>query len=157
MSSSTIAVGSDDLGHELKEVLRRRLCELGHAVEDFGVADASCGDYPDVAEAVAEAIRSGRCGKGVLVCGTGAGMAIAANKVPGIRAVCVTDPYTAERARASNNAQIITLGSRVTTATIAVRLMEIWLQTEFHDGRSGPKVAKIAEIERRYSQGRAET
>src|ERR1700676_1283926 len=150
VSNKTIAVGSDNLGHELKEILRARLSGLGYTVLDFGVADPSLGDYPDVAEAVAEAVRSDRCSSGVLVCGTGAGMAIAANKVPGIRAVCVSDPYTAERARASNNAQIITMGSLITTATIAVRLMEIWLQAEFTGGRSAPKVAKIADIERRY-------
>lgn len=147
-----IGVGSDNLGHELKEILRERLQQLGHTVLDFGVAEAAQADYPDVAEAVAEAVRTGRCARGVLVCGTGAGMAIAANKVPGIRAVCVTDPYTAERARASNDAQIITLGSLVTTATIAVHLLEIWLRTEFQGGRSGPKVAKIAAIERRFNE-----
>lgn len=151
MDAKLIGVGSDDLGHQLKEVLRQRLTELGYEVVDFGVAHSSQGDYPDVAAAVAEAVRSGRCNSGVLVCGTGAGMAIAANKVPGIRAVCVSDPYTAERARASNNAQIITLGSLVTTPLIAVRLMEIWLQAEFGGGRSAPKVAKISAIERKYT------
>ena len=151
MTTVSIAVGSDNLGHELKEILRARLVELGHQVGDFGVADSGEGDYPDVAERVAESIRAGHHRYGVLVCGTGAGMAIAANKVPGIRAVCVTDPYTAERARASNDAQIITIGSQVTTATIALRLLEVWLQSEFQGGRSASKVAKISAIESRFT------
>jgi ribose 5-phosphate isomerase B len=154
VTTTAIAVGSDSLGHELKEILRVRLVELGYQVDDFGVADAGQGDYPDVAERVAVAIRAGRHRYGVLVCGTGAGMAIAANKVSGIRAVCVTDPYTAERARASNDAQIITLGSQITTATIALRLLEIWLHSEYHGGRSAPKVAKIAAIESRFAPTR---
>jgi len=152
MSDTVIAVGSDSLGHELKEVLRARLVELGHRVRDFGVAEPEAADYPEVAGAVAEAVRSGACARGVLVCGTGAGMAIAANKVPGVRAVCVTDPYTAERAVASNDAQIVTMGSLVTTPTLALRLLDIWLAAEFQGGRSAPKVAKIADIERRYSE-----
>jgi len=86
----------------------------------------------------------------VLVCGTGAGMAIAANKVPGVRAVCVHDPYTAERARASNDAQIMTLGSQIVGSSLAIQLIDIWLASEFQGGRSAPKVAKICELERKY-------
>lgn len=147
-----VAVGSDHLGFELKEVLRRHLEELGYEVRDFGVHGTDPIDYPDVAGEVAEAVRAGEFDRAVLVCGTGAGMAIAANKVPGVRAVAVNDPYTAERARKSNDAQVLTMGSRVVTPTLALHLLDLWLDSEFEGGGSAPKVAKIAEIERHYSE-----
>ena len=152
MNATVVAVGSDHLGFELKEILRLRLQELGYDVRDFGVSDTSPKDYPDVAAAVAEAVRAGEFDRAILVCGTGAGMAIAANKVPGVRAVAASDPYTADRARKSNDAQIITMGSRITTATTALHLLDVWLASEFEGGGSAPKVAKIAEIERHYSE-----
>ncbi|MFM7584444.1 MAG: RpiB/LacA/LacB family sugar-phosphate isomerase, partial [Caldilinea sp.] len=88
--------------------------------------------------------------RGILVCGTGAGMAIVANKVPGVRAVCVQDPYTAERAVASNNAQIITFGAQITGAAVAEKLIDVWLESEFQGGRSAPKVAKIDSLDEKY-------
>jgi ribose 5-phosphate isomerase B len=107
-------------------------------------------DYPDVGAHVAEAVGHGKYERGILVCGTGAGMAIVANKVPGVRAVCISDPYTAERAVASNNAQIMTLGSQIVGMQVAKKLVDIWLESEFQGGRSLAKVAKIEQLDRKY-------
>ena len=93
---------------------------------------------------------AGHFERGILVCGTGAGMAIVANKVPGVRAVCVQDPYTAERAVASNNAQIITFGAQITGPLVAEKLIDVWLASEFQGGRSAPKVAKIDALDEKY-------
>jgi ribose 5-phosphate isomerase B len=107
-------------------------------------------DYPDIGLSVAEAVGCGEYELGILVCGTGAGMAIVANKVPGVRAVCINDPYTAERARASNNAQIVTIGSQVVGPEVAKKLVDVWLESEFQGGRSAPKVAKINQLDEKY-------
>ena len=107
-------------------------------------------DDPDVGVIVAEAVGAGKYSRGILVCGTGAGMAIVANKVPGVRAVCVNDPYTAERAVASNNAQIITFGTQVIAPAVAKKYVDIWLESEYQGGRSAPKVAKIDNLDDKY-------
>ena len=151
MPQDRIAIGCDHFGLELKNRLRDRLTELDYDVADFGVNGEEPVDYPDVAGEVAGAVQRGEFGRAVLVCGTGAGMAIVANKVPGVRAVCVSDPYTAERARASNDAQVITFGSQIVGEAVALRLLDIWLAAEFQGGRSAPKVAKIGDVERKYS------
>ena len=151
MPGERIAIGCDHLGLELKNRLRDHLTERGYDVADFGVDVAEPVDYPDVAGEVAGAVQRGEFGRAVLVCGTGAGMAIVANKVPGVRAVCVSDPYTAERARASNDAQVITFGGQILGAAVALQLLDIWLAAEFQGGRSAPKVAKIGDVERKYS------
>lgn len=145
-----IVVGADHFGLPLKDALRDYMRAQGYTVDDLGVNETTPVDYPDVAERVCERIARGDYERGVLVCGTGAGMAIAANKVPGVRAVAVTDPYLAERARASNNAQIITFGSQVTTIEVAKKLMDIWLASEFQGGRSAPKVAKLEQLDARF-------
>jgi ribose 5-phosphate isomerase B len=153
--TKTIVVGADNLGLPLKNVVRDYLIEKGYTVEDIGVTSAEPVDYPDVGAALAEKVGQGLYERGILVCGTGAGMAIVANKVPGVRAVCVNDPYTAERAVASNNAQIITMGSQITGPAVAKKLVDIWLESEFQGGRSAPKVAKIDELDERYRTERA--
>ncbi len=145
-----IAIGSDHYGLPLKEVLRDYLTSKGFQVDDFGVNSPEPVDYPDIGTAVAEAVARGEYERGILVCGTGAGMAIVANKVPGVRAVAIQDPYTAERARASNNAQIVTLGAQITGPEVAKKLVEIWLASEFQPARSGPKVAKIEQLDQKY-------
>ena len=104
-------------------------------------------DYPDMGAALARELARGKFERGILVCGTGAGMAIAANKVPGVRAVCVMDPYTAERAIASNNAQVITFGAQIMGASVAKMLTDIYLKNEFGGGRSAPKVAKLEALD----------
>ena len=145
-----IVVGADHFGLPLKNILRDYVRSLGYTVEDIGVNDLTPVDYPDIAAKLAERVSRGEFERGVLICGTGAGMAIVANKLPGVRAVAVTDPYLAERARASNNAQIITLGSQVTTPEVAKKLIDIWLNSEFQGGRSSPKVAKVEQVDAKY-------
>lgn len=144
-----VIIGADHLGLQLKDALAEHMRGAGHEVEDIGVHDAAPVDYPDVALALSQRIASGEFARGVLVCGTGAGMAITANKVPGVRAVAVNDPYTAERAIASNNAQVIAFGQRVTGEYAARMYLDIWLANEFQADRSGPKVAKIDALDQR--------
>jgi ribose 5-phosphate isomerase B len=148
-----IVIGSDHNGLPLKNLIRDHLRELGYQVEDFGVHSDDPVDYPDIGAKVAEAVAGENYNDGILVCGTGAGMAIVANKVPGIRAVCIADPYSAERARASNNANIITFGSQTTGSEVAKKLINIWLESEFQGGRSAPKVEKINQLDAKYRKG----
>ena len=150
-----IIVGADHNGLSLKNAVRDYLRSLGYRVDDAGVNSSEPVDYPDVGKVVAEAVSAGNYDRGILVCGTGAGMAIVANKVRGVRAVAVSDPYTAERARASNNAQIITMGSQVIGPEVAKKLVDVWLDSEFQGGRSTPKVAKIDQLDRGYQSPNA--
>ena len=148
--SVKIVVGADHFGLPLKDIIRDHLRALGYQVDDMGVTNQDPVDYPDVGASLAATVSAGDYARGILVCGTGAGMAIVANKVPGVRAVCVNDPYTAERAVASNNAQIITFGSLVTAPAVALKYVDIWLESEFQGGRSTPKVAKIDQLDEKY-------
>lgn len=143
-----IAIGCDEAAYELKETLKAMLDGLGHEVEDYGTHDARPVLYPDIAFALAEAVAVGRHERGVLLCGTGIGMAISANKVPGVRAAQCHDAYSAERARKSNDAQIITMGARVVGPELAKSILSVWLAAEFEGGRSAPKVARIIEYEK---------
>jgi ribose 5-phosphate isomerase B len=148
--NSPIVLGADHLGMPLKDAIRDYLVKKGYQVVDMGVNENTPVDYPDVGARVAEEVGAGQYERGILVCGTGAGMAIVANKVPGVRAVCVQDPYTAERAVASNNAQIITFGAQSTGAAVAEKLSDVGLESEFQGGRSAPKVAKIDSLDEKY-------
>ena len=143
-----IAVGADGNGFGLKEVVKQHLVERGLEVVDFGVKVDQDEDYPDVAVPVARAVAAGEVDRAVLVCGTGLGMAIVANKVRGVRAAPVTDPYSAERAIKSNNARVLCLGSLVVGTEVAKLLVDHWLDGEFAGGNSGRKVAKIEELDR---------
>ncbi len=144
-----IVIGSDHFGYGLKEDLKQYLIELGHEPVDVGAGNAEQPvDYPDVAVAAAQRIASGEFDRGILVCGTGAGMAIVANKVAGVRAACCHDPYSAERARKSNNAQVITMGAQVIGASLGRQLLDHWLASEFAGGRSQAKVEKIEALDR---------
>lgn len=147
-----VALGSDDAGYPLKEVIRQHLEARGVEVHDFGVADATPGetDYPDVAHAVAQAIASGEEERAVLICGTGIGMAITANKVPGVRAAQAHDVYSAERARKSNDAQIVALGARVIGPEVAKSIVDTFLASDFAGGASTRKVEKMKSIDARY-------
>ncbi len=148
-----VLIGSDQLGFALKQDLKAHLVELGHEVEDAGCFSADSPiDYPDVAVEVAERIARGVCGRGILICGTGIGMAIAANKVPGIRAACCHDPLSAERARKSNDAQILTLGGHIVDPALARSLLDCWLAAEFEGGLSTPKVEKLKALDGRYAR-----
>jgi ribose 5-phosphate isomerase B len=148
-----IGIGCDNLAIDLKNRIKHFLeheTNRDIKVLDFGVDNSDPVDYPDIAEKVALEVARGKCERGILICGTGIGVAIAANKVPGIRAAQVYDIYSAERSMKSNNAQIITLGALVTGPSLAVKLVEAWLQSEFQGGRSAPKVDKIMAIEERH-------
>jgi ribose 5-phosphate isomerase B len=149
-----IVLGSDHFGLCLKNEVRDYLREKDYEVEDMGVYSSDPVDYPDVGIMVAEQVSEGKYDRGILICGTGAGMAIVANKVPGVRAVAVHDPYTAERARASNNAQIITMGSQIIGTAVAKKLVDIWLESEFQGGRSASKVEKINKVDEKYRTSR---
>jgi ribose 5-phosphate isomerase B len=148
-----IAIGCDEAAFDLKQTLKQHLLEqreVAVEVQDFGLDRLQAVDYPDIAAQVAEAIAEGRCDRGILLCGTGLGMAIAANKVPGIRAATCHDVYSAERAQKSNNAQIITLGARVIGPELAKMVVTAWLKSHFVGGASARKVEKISRLEQRH-------
>jgi ribose 5-phosphate isomerase B len=142
-----LAIGCDLAGLPLKEIVCAHLAARGQAVVDFGVRAGEDIDYPDIAQEVARRVAAGEYERAILICGTGIGMAIVANKVPGVRAAVCHDPYSAERARKSNDAQVMALGARVIGPELANTLTDIWLSAEFEGGRSAPKVAKIAAID----------
>jgi len=142
-----VAVGADHHGFALKELVKRELAQRRHEVRDFGCARGAVVDYPDVGARVARAVAGGDVDRAVLVCGTGLGMAIAANKVPGVRAASVTDPYSAERARKSNDAQVLCLGAQVVGPELAKVLVDHWLRSEFAGGESMRKVAKLVALD----------
>jgi ribose 5-phosphate isomerase B len=151
--SMDILIGSDHIGYSLKEDLIRYLKETGHNPIDLGIdSGADSVDYPDVAFKVAERIACEGFDRGILICGTGIGMAIAANKFPGVRAACCHDPYSAERARKSNNAQILTMGAQIIAPTLARLILDHWLTSEFAGGRSLPKVEKISAFEQKFQR-----
>ena len=147
MKEIYILLGADHLGLPLKNVLKKHLIDKGYSVEDIGVDNNDPVDYPDIGEKLAKRIAKGDSERGILCCGTGAGMAIVANKIPGVRAVCINDPYTAERAIASNNAQVVTLGSLITGEEVGKKLVDIWLENDFQGGKSLPKVEKINKLD----------
>jgi ribose 5-phosphate isomerase B len=142
---AAIAVGADELGAALKEHLAKHMSERGYEVKDYG--NGAGQDYPDVAAEVAGAVARGEHDRALLVCGTGLGMAITANKFPGVRAVTAHDPYSAERARKSNDAQVLTMGARIIAPEAAELILDHWLASEFEAGRSGPKVDKMNAID----------
>lgn len=150
-----IALGCDEAAYELKETIKKFLLEQHHEVEDFGTFDAKPVPYPDVAFAVAEKVADGKFGRAILMCGTGIGMAICANKVPGVRAAQAHDTYSAERARASNDAQVLTMGARVVGPELAKAIVKAWLGSEFDPSHSGPKVERIRQYETRRAAGKA--
>ena len=152
---TAIAIGSDDIGFPLKEEFKGYLTEHGYEVIDFGCATPDPVDYPDVARAVAEAVSRGEHDRAILVCGTGIGMAITANKVPGVFAAVGHDPYSATRADdISNDAQVLTMGSRVIAPELAKTVLRSWLDAEFAGGASARKVDKVRAVER-ASRGEA--
>lgn len=143
MEKKKICIGCDEAAYEMKEALKQQLEEKGFEVEDFGVKAGEKILYPDVAFAVAEAVAEQQLDRSVLLCGTGLGVCMSANKVPAVRAAVCHDPYSAERARKSNNAQIICFGARVIGIELAKNLLDIWLESEFQGGGSIPKVDRM--------------
>jgi len=144
-----IHLGSDHAGFPMKEFVREYLLAAGYQVEDVGPTSEASVDYPDYAREVALAVAQGRADKGVLVCGSGLGMAIAANKIHGVRAVQVTDPEMARMARLHNDANVITLAGRYSPVPVVKNILDTFLQTEFEGGRHQRRIDKITELETR--------
>jgi ribose 5-phosphate isomerase B len=144
-----VVIGSDHAGFDLKELIKARLDTLGVPCEDVGTSSTASVDYPDFAEAVAKAVLSGRADRGILVCGTGIGMGIAANKIPGIRAAVVWNEASAVLGRAHNDANVMALGGRTTPAGDVDGMLRAFLFTEYEGGRHDARLAKIARLERR--------
>lgn len=142
-----IAAGADHAGYEAKEHLKRWLAERGHDVDDLGTHGTVSVDYPDFAGRVGRAVASGEAQLGLLVCGSGIGMSIAANKVPGIRAAHCTDPYQARVARQHNDANVLCLGSRVSGLGVMEDTLESFLAHAFEGGRHAARVEKIQRLE----------
>ena len=147
-----IAVGADHGGFALKEAIRRSLEERGYPVHDCGTTSDASVDYPDFAHAVARLVADGTCAAGIVVDGAGIGSAMAANKVPGVRAALCYDLSTARNAREHNHANVLTLGARLVGTGLALDIVAEWLATPWGPGRHAARVDKITEIERRYSK-----
>jgi ribose 5-phosphate isomerase B len=148
-----VAVDSDDAGIEMKRIVVEHLRSLGAEVEDLNVLGSRRTDYPDIGYNLARRVAQKDFERGVLICGTGLGMCMIANKVDGIYAGVCHDVYSAERLRKSNDAQIITMGARVIGPELAKSILAAWLNAEFEAGRSGPKVARMRELEKIERQG----
>lgn len=143
-----LAIGSDHGGYELKEHIKKYLTEKGVEYKDFGCYDESSVDYPDIAEVLCKSINDGECENGILVCGTGIGISIAANKIDGIRAAHCHDVYSAEMTKRHNNANVICMGGRVVGRELAFKIIDAWLGAEFEGGRHQTRIDKIHELER---------
>lgn len=144
-----IAIGVDWVGYQLKQGLIEFMRELGHEVIDFGAnSDEPC-DYPDFAAEVCRAVTAGQAERGVVICGTGIGMSIAANKMPGIRAALCHDAFTTELSRRHNDANVLAMGAWVVSLPHARQLVELWLNTPYDGGRHVPRLDKIDLLDRR--------
>lgn len=139
-----VAVAADHAGFEYKEKCKRLLAQLGHAVEDVGTHSTESVDYPDFAYKAAELVANGTCERAILVCGSGIGMCIAANKVRGIRAAVGNDDFSARMSRAHNDTNVLCLGSRIIPPEKMEPLVRLWLDTTFEGGRHEKRVTKLA-------------
>lgn len=146
-----IAVGSDHAGFEMKEKIKPFLKKLGNEVSDFGTNNKEPVDYPDYALKVAEAVSRNEFERGILFCGTGLGMSIAANKIPGIRAVPCYDIEAAKLSREHNDANILAIGARLTDLEKAKNIIKVWLETNFLGERHLKRIEKIKNIEKRFA------
>ena len=142
-----VAIGSDHAGFDLKQTIKALLARLGIPCEDVGTPSTDSADYPDVAEAVARVVLAGQADRGILICGTGIGMSIAANKIPGIRAALAWDEASAVLGRAHNDANIMTLGGRTTPPASVEGMVHAFLTTEYEGGRHDARLAKVARLE----------
>src|SRR3990172_3972212 len=138
-----IALGADHAGWELKEALKVWLIESGHQILDFGTHSPESVDYPDYALQVGEAVASGKAERGLLVCGTGIGMAMTANKVPGIQAALCSDPFMARMSREHNDANVLALGGRLMDGELGLEILQMWLGTEVARGPPQPRPCQI--------------
>jgi ribose 5-phosphate isomerase B len=143
-----VAIGCDPNAADLKEIIKTHLDDLGYEWQDYGSEDPV---YANVAIDVAEAVAAGKHDRGILICGTGIGVSLAANKVPGAYAALCSDAYSTERSRKSNNVNIMTLGSQVTGPELAKTLVTVWMNAEYTPGgRSEPKIQRIYEYARKH-------
>ena len=149
-----IAVGSDHGGLELKEVIKTALAARGLDVDDYGTDNGDSVDYPDFAEKVAAAVSRGDIELGILVCGTGIGMSIVANKFPGVRAALATDEFMAQMAKEHNNANVLVLGGRVLAKDLAVKMVNVWLDSSYEAGRHQRRLDKISRLEEDVRAGK---
>ena len=145
-----ITIGSDHAGWEMKEDLKPYLEKMGHEVRDLGTNSPESVDYPDYALAVARAVAGGEAERGIIICGTGIGSSIVANKVPGIRAALCHNRYTAEMSRSHNDANLLCLGGRVIDKKSAREIIKVWLATSFSGARHTRRLKKLLEIEEKY-------
>ena len=143
-----IAIGSDHGGYALKQQLMKHLTDLGLEYKDYGTYSEESCDYPLYAEAVARAVAGGEAERGILICGTGIGMSMAANKIRGIRCALCGDCYSAELTRRHNDANILALGARVLGEGLAEKIMDTFLTTEFEGGRHARRIGLIADLEK---------
>jgi ribose 5-phosphate isomerase B len=143
-----IALGSDHAGVQLKASIAEQLRSKGIDVKDYGTYDESSCDYPDYAQKVGEAVVNGEAERGILICGTGVGISIAANKVPGVRAALCGDTFTARLSREHNNSNVLCLGARVVGAGLAGDIVDAWLDGQFEGGRHQRRLDKITDLER---------
>ena len=144
-----VILGSDHAGFPAKQALAAALKKMGHSVVDAGTDSADSVDYPDFAAQVGHAVADAEAERGILICGTGIGMAMAANKIPGIRAAVVTDAFTAEMSRRHNDANVLAMGARVHSIEKMQELARIFLETPFEGGRHAGRVEKIKKLEGR--------
>ncbi|AND79892.1 ribose 5-phosphate isomerase B [Streptococcus pantholopis] len=147
-----LAIGSDHVGFELKKVIIEYLAELGYDVADFGPDSDKRTDYPLYGQKVAQAVAAGDFDLGILICGTGVGISISANKVKGIRAVVCSEPYSAKLSREHNNTNILAFGSRVVGSELAKMIVKEWLAAEFEGGRHAKRVEMIKAIEEKTNE-----
>lgn len=143
-----IPIASDHAGYELKEKIKSFLAEMGYETYDYGPENDQSVDYPDYGAKVAGAVSRGEFERGILLCGSGIGMSIVANKFPGIRATLCHNFITAEYCRRHNDSNILVMGARIIDAETALRITEIWLETPFEAGRHGDRLKKISELEK---------
>lgn len=144
-----IAIGSDHRGYQIKTKVAQLLRQLNHEVDDFGTNGPEAVDYPDIAIEVASRVSRGEADRGILICGTGLGMCIAANKFPNVRAATCHDDLTAEMSRRHNNVNVLCLSADMLGERLIDRMVEIWLKTEFEGGRHARRVEKILHLEQR--------
>lgn len=142
-----IAIASDHGGYALKEKVKVHLKELGYEVQDFGTDSLDSCDYPDYAAPAAKAVASGECEKGIVICTTGIGVSIVANKVRGVRCALCTDPFAAEMTRRHNDTNVLAMGAGLVGENLALRIVDTWLSTEFEGGRHQRRVDKVMALE----------
>ena len=147
-----IAMANDHAGTKLKNEIKAYLESEGHEVKDFGTYDEESCDLSDFVYPAALSVAKGECDRGILVCGTGIGIGIAANKVPGIRAALCHDTFSARASRNHNNANILTMGQRVIGEGLALDIVDVWLESEFDGGRHERRVNEISDIEKKVGE-----